>query len=575
MWCLEGEECVARKFKDRDESRPVLQKWEEEVEVGKILHPTQSHTETTPSSPCALTPPSTHPDGDSSLPAITPANASPTSPPLAMEELADHPNAGTETVPPPPCSNTTPPSQTGMVITRPVCGHDVLAAACHALTNGPGGPTAQLQHVESLLHDEWERPLDVIIPSSGSQQYKLEARHLRDVYSESYVTDTAEIVVYYWWSARTALSADWDVMGVAWVVRDSLWNVSALPLGRREVLAESWARRTLNAASIDMIYAPPLLVAQIYNKRNAHWMLRLLLVSPTRTFLCLVFDPLCYKPYIAGANTEELAIVNLIAEQEGIKARALKRWDKFLGEFGSVAFAIASLYSTFLHQDDGASCHPACLMMLHCLLSRRVVNGSIQLPQDRLWLLREIAQAALHYRSSPPAPPIETTPSWALARMYATPYCSPSRSSCFFCDDTAHITCPECGVYQCALHASGFCSTEICVALRKWNVQFTATLACIVLAFALGDRLVVDKSPSVDEVRPKVVIRGEEFFVPEHYPKDASGRLEYDKNLIKELEEQTTGVIRNMCKHNPPSAQPTYKDKKSDLISKRVFCDFI
>ena len=57
MWCLEGEECVARKFKDRDESRWVLQKWEEEVEVGKILHPTQSHAETTPSSPCALTPP--------------------------------------------------------------------------------------------------------------------------------------------------------------------------------------------------------------------------------------------------------------------------------------------------------------------------------------------------------------------------------------------------------------------------------------------------------------------------------------------------------------------------------------
>ena len=180
-------------------------------------------------------------------------------------------------------------------------------------------------------------------------------------------------------------------MGVVWVVRDSLWNVSALPLGRREVLAESWAPRTFNAASIDMIYAPPLLVAQICNKRNSYWVLRLLLVSPTRTFLCLVFDPLCYKPYIAGANTEELAIVNLIAEQEGIKARAHKRWDKFLGEFGSVAFAIAPLYSTFLHQDNFVSCHPACLLMLHCLLSRRVVNGSIQLPQDRLWLLREIA----------------------------------------------------------------------------------------------------------------------------------------------------------------------------------------
>ena len=91
------------------------------------------------------------------------------------------------------------------------------------------------------------------------------------------------------------------------------------------------------------------------------------------------------------------------------------------------------------------------------------------------------------------------------------------------------------------------------MALRKWRVQFTATVACIVLAFSLGDRFVVDKPLSVDEVRPKVVIRGEQFFVREHYPKDASGRLEYDKNLIKELEEKTTGVIRNMCKHNPPT----------------------
>ena len=71
--------------------------------------------------------------------------------------------------------------------------------------------------------------------------------------------------MYYWWLTRTALSADWDVMGVAWVVHDSLWNGSSVPLGRRLVLGESWALRTLKTASIDMVYAPPLLVAQIYN----------------------------------------------------------------------------------------------------------------------------------------------------------------------------------------------------------------------------------------------------------------------------------------------------------------------
>ena len=137
-------------------------------------------------------------------------------------------------------------------------------------------------------------------------------------------------------------------------------------------------------------------------------------------------------PYIVGANTEELAIVNLIAEQERIEPRPQKKLDSFLGEFRIVAFAIAPLYSTFLHQEDNVSCHPACLLMLHCLLSRRVVNGSMHLPQDRLRLLCEMAQAALHYRNFAHASPIQTTPSCALARMYARPYCPPSCSSCFF-----------------------------------------------------------------------------------------------------------------------------------------------
>ena len=162
-----------------------------------------------------------------------------------------------------------------------------------------------------------------------------------------------------------------------------------------------------------------------------------------------------------------------------------------------------------------------------------------------------------------------------LQRMYARPHCPPSRWSCSFCDDTVHITCLECGIYQCALHASVLCPSEICLALRKWRVQFTATLVCIVLAFTWGDRCAVDTPPLVDEVRPKVVIRGQEFFVSEHYPKNASSRLQYDKKLIEELDMKTTDVLRNMCKHNTPPAQPIYKDKKADLIYKRVFCDFL
>ena len=133
-----------------------------------------------------------------------------------------------------------------------------------------------------------------------------------------------------------------------------------------------------------------LLAVQVFSVRNPHWVLRLLLVSPTRTLLCLVFDPLCNGPYIVVANTEELAIVNLIAELEGIQPRQENKWDSFLGHFGSVAFAVAPVYPTFLHQKDYLSCHPACFLIMHCLSSRRVVNGNMQCPQDILWLLREI-----------------------------------------------------------------------------------------------------------------------------------------------------------------------------------------
>ena len=68
------------------------------------------------------------------------------------------------------------------------------------------------------------------------------------------------------------------------------------------MLAESWVHRTLEAVPIDMVYAPPLLAAEVYNVRNTHWVSRLMLVSPTRTFLCLMFDPPCNWPYIFGAN---------------------------------------------------------------------------------------------------------------------------------------------------------------------------------------------------------------------------------------------------------------------------------
>ena len=61
-----------------------------------------------------------------------------------------------------------------------------------------------------------------------------------------------------------------------------------------------------------------------------------------------------------------------------------------------------------------------------------------------------------------------------------------------------------------------------------------------------------------------VVIRGKEVFVLEASPKDALGRLEYDKKVIEELDTKLTSVLRNIYKNNSPAAQPTPKDTKAD-----------
>ena len=66
-----------------------------------------------------------------------------------------------------------------------------------------------------------------------------------------------------------------------------------------------------------MSFAPPLIVTQVYNMSNQHWVVRLLLIAQTREYLCLKFDPMSDRPHIIGANQEELAVVDLIAEREG------------------------------------------------------------------------------------------------------------------------------------------------------------------------------------------------------------------------------------------------------------------
>ena len=118
-----------------------------------------------------------------------------------------------------------------------------------------------------------------------------------------------------------------------------------------------------------------------------------------------------------------------------------------LDALSALAFAIETLHSTITQQIDGASCHPACLLTLHCALPRCVVKGILQVPHARMWLLREMAQATLCYnRSKLASTPRTLATRWEVARMYSEPKSVDLMDTCFFCDGTPNITCHGCKV---------------------------------------------------------------------------------------------------------------------------------
>ena len=102
---------------------------------------------------------------------------------------------------------------------------------CKALSGSHGSFCPSLSKVEALLGD------------GLGHCSRFVARHFRNLAAESYVTHYAEMVVFHLWASDTALSADWGTIGVAWVVRDLLWNASYACPQRIKQLVESWANR--------------------------------------------------------------------------------------------------------------------------------------------------------------------------------------------------------------------------------------------------------------------------------------------------------------------------------------------
>ena len=173
LWCIQcdgcihslvGVECLARQF--RAEVKWVLQKWEKEVHVESILHPT----------------PSMNVDGSST--SVAEALSTP------LDLVPSSSNASGIVVAAPCGDHSTSP--TGCSIAE-----QILADVCKALSDSQGSFRPSMLEIEALLGNDWRQPLHVTVPGLSPQQFEFEAHHFRDLTTDSYVTDCAQLLVYY------------------------------------------------------------------------------------------------------------------------------------------------------------------------------------------------------------------------------------------------------------------------------------------------------------------------------------------------------------------------------------------
>ena len=83
-------------------------------------------------------------------------------------------------------------------------------------------------------------------------------------------------------------------------------------------------------------------------------------------------------------------------------------------------------------------------------------------------------------------------------------------------------------------------------------------------------------TPTEEDTRPKVLIRGEWCKVPDGYPRDACGSLERDHLFINDLAKQLAAELRAAYQLDPNlGATPKSRDTKADSIYKRAFCNYL
>ena len=233
---------------------------------------------------------------------------------------------------------------------------------------------------------------------------------------------------------------------------------------------------------------------------------------------------------------------------------------KEFGGFRCPCICNCTLHSTFIRQLDGVSCHPACLWALHCALhcalSRGVVKGILQVPQDRFWLLHEMAEAILHFSCCKLASTLRTLAlHWEVAWMYTEPKSVDPVDTCFSCDGAPHIAYHECKVLHCTLHASILCHR--CSVLDCAN-SGRPTLLLLLLFLPLLLFLLLTPVPVCRAVASGMGCLH-----------NTDGQLRNDQAFCTELQGELKRAVFGMCTNTPiVRGKLRHADTKANLIFK-------
>ena len=177
------------------------------------------------------------------------------------------------------------------------------------------------------------------------------------------------------------------------------------PKADRSRLALAWAKRDYTEYRLSK--STPFVAMQLRNVNRTHWVVRLLLVSATREFLVLLYDPLLRNVQFVKHNFEEGVLLHHVRRCEGFSQQkdlcpvVKDLITPFIDGFGDVANSLIPclrpLLDIMVWQEDYHNCGVCALLMMYHIMGlnkqKRVCNEAV----DRLFILQQMVAAIKKY----------------------------------------------------------------------------------------------------------------------------------------------------------------------------------